>query len=164
MKSAIVGIATILLSVFVTVFYQDLKQAELRNFELKYVAEELSASASLFINEQEYSRGRIVFDQTEALRAFDHQIKTLLHLDNGFNPLTTSYWTEKVTYRINFYDDSNTAYPYLFTDPDTMFTYVVTEPTVVVTLNTGKARYRISFLDSTDDNIRSAAHEWKNRN
>jgi len=34
---------------------------------------------------------------------------------------------------------------------------------VVVTINAGPGRFRLKFLDTLPDIIRSASHEWKNR-
>lgn len=163
MKPFIVGFATVLLSVFILVFNQDYRQNNYYCKELKYVAEEASASASLFTNSTDYSNGCIVFNQIEGNKAVKAQIINLLRLDNSLNPLSNSYWTDTISYKVYYFDDSNTSYPFLFKDTDTLFTQVVTDPTVVVTINAGKGRYRIPLFKNTGNFIRSAAHELKRR-
>lgn len=131
--------------------------------ELKYICEEASASGSLFLNNSEYSNGRIVFNQTECDKAIRAQIINLLRLDDSMIPKSNSYWTDTIKYKVYYFDDSNTSYPYLFKDDDTFFTQVITDPTVIVTINAGKARYRIPLFKNTENFIRSAAHELKER-
>ena len=163
MKPFIVGLASILLSVFILVFNQDYRTNSHYFKELKYVAEEASVSASLFIDTNEYSAGRIVFNQAEGNKVIKAQIIEFLRLDDGMNPKSNSYWTDTVTYKAYYFDDSNTLYPYLFKDDNTLFTQVITEPTIVVTINAGKGRYRIPLFKNTGDFIRSSAHELKER-
>ena len=163
MKPLFITVSTVLLCVFVMVAVQDMKQNEIQNYKLRYVTEELSVTGTLFFDRYEYSQGRKVFNQVESLEAMEHQIKDLLRLDDDLNPFNDSYWTERVSYEVYFFDDSNTVYPYLFTDDDTLFTFVVTQPACIVTVNAGKGRYRIPMFQNSGDNIRSAAHEWKSR-
>lgn len=130
--------------------------------ELKYVCEEASVAGTLFIDNNSYSDGRIVFNRSESIRAIEEVIKYHLNLNDDFTPKPGSYWTDKITYKVYFYDDSNTVYPALFSDIDTGYTHVIKSPTVIVTINAGSAPYHLSFLKN-DVNIRSAAHAWEGR-
>jgi hypothetical protein len=163
MKPFIIGIATILLSIMVMVFNQDYRINKRHSNDLKNVADEAAVSGALFTNLDDFKEGRIVFDRTEGIKALEYKIKKSLYLDDNFNPLDESYWTEKVTYNVYFFDDSNTTYPYQFVDSSTDYTFRVTQPTVIVTINAGKGRYRITAFKSSGSFTRSGAYEWKNR-
>lgn len=163
MKAFLVGTATIILSLFVFAFNADYNLNKSKNNELRYVCEEAAVAGSLFVKKDHYSSGQIVFNQEESIKAIEAIITSMLKLDKNMNPATGSYWQERITYNTYFCDDSNTAYPYLFTDPDTGFVHLVKKPTVIVTINAGKARYSLQFLNDGPNNIRSAAHSWEGR-
>jgi hypothetical protein len=50
--------------------------------------------------------------------------------------------------------------PFLYIDQKTQYTKLITHPTVVVTIDSGKPRFRLSFL-RLDDVIRSGSYEHK---
>ncbi len=162
MRDMLFGIAFLLVYTISTVFQQDYNLNQRQLEKVKFVCEEASASASLYHSKTEYAEGREVFDQAEGKKALEDQIKTLLYLDSSFIPTASSYWRDKANYKVYFFDDSNTTYPYVFVDPDTGYTRTITDPTVVVTINTGRPRYRLSFITLTDT-IRSSSHEWISR-
>lgn len=162
MKEFLIGFAVTIVYTIIMVFSQDYSLAQQQYFKLKYVCEEVSASASLFYVKSEYANGRKVFNQAEGREIIENQIQTLLQLDDNFNPLANSYFTERVTYEAYFFDDSNTTYPEVFTDPDTGYTRTIGDPTVIVTINAGEPRYRLTFIDAPDMVI-SSSHEWKSR-
>jgi hypothetical protein len=162
MKSLIVGLALSILFVSFTIYQQD-HNSYIRALEsLKYVADECSASASLYFDKSEYAEGRMVFNQSEGIKAIEYILKKGLKLDDSLNPLPNTYWTEQVDYKVYFYDDSNSTFPFLFVDPDTSFTKTISEPTVIVTINAGKPRYRLSFITASDA-IRSSSYEYEGR-
>lgn len=163
MKAFIVGAAALILSLFCYAFNTDFNLNKHANNELRFVCEEASAAGTLFLEMNQFSTGRIVFNREESLRAIEAVIISMLKLDVNMNPTSESYWQEQISYNAYFYDDSNTTYPYLFTDPETGFVYLVKKPTVIVTINAGKARYSLQFLKNGPDNIRSAAHAWEGR-
>lgn len=163
MKAFIVGAATLILSLFCYSFNNDFNLNKHANNELRFVCEEASAAGTLFLDEGEFSIGKIVFNQQESLKAIKAVIAYMLKLDENMNPTHESYWHEHIQYKVYFHDDSNTTYPYLFSDPDTGFIYLVKNPTIIVTINAGKARYSLQFLKNGSDNIRSAAHTWEGR-
>src|SRR5665648_149469 len=102
MKPIIVGVSIILLCCYVFIFWYDLGEARAKNYELKYVAGEVSVSASLFISDEEFSNGKKVFNQVEGNKAIKHQLKNLLKLDESLNPLPNSYWQDTITYRVYY--------------------------------------------------------------
>ena len=162
MKELLIGLAVTIVYTIIMVFSQDYSLAQQQYFKLKYVCEEVSASASLFYERSEYAVGRKIFDQVEGREVIDNQIQTLLRLDDSFNPLPNSYYTDRVSYEAYFFDDSNTIYPEVFTDPDTFYTRTIGDPTVIVTINAGEPRYRLTFIDAPDM-VLSSSHEWMSR-
>jgi hypothetical protein len=145
---------------FMFLVYEDqYNRAERHMIQLKYIAEEAAAAAAQYHSKVEYSNGKMVFNQAEAIKATEFVIKTDLNLDNNFVPMAGSYWTDKVTYTINFYDDSNTTYPYLYTHNSSLFTLAIGDPTIIITINVGKPRY--SIVTPPANLFRTAAHEWQ---
>lgn len=163
MKTFIIGIAILILSIMIFSFQHDSNLNRHFLNELKVSCEEASVAGALFVDETEYSEGHIVFNQVESIRAIEAVIKETLYLNDDFTPKAESYWTQQVSYTAYFYDDNNTTYPELFTDSDTGFTYVVKAPTVIVTINAGSAPYHLDFLKNLGTNVRSAAHTWDGR-
>jgi hypothetical protein len=163
MKPLIVGVCTILLYCFVVVTTKNINTHERQNEYLKFVCDETACSAALFYDTTQYGEGRKVFNVLEGKKAIEYQMKYLLLLDNSFNPLSDTYWQDKISYKSYFYDDSNTTYPYTFIDSETGYTKVILEPTVIVTINAGKSRYSIPIITSNNSNIRSGSFEWQER-
>lgn len=163
MKAFIVGAAALILSMFFYSFNNDFNFNKHANNELRFVCEEASVAGTLFQQKDQYSMGKIIFNQEESIKAIEAVIVSMLKLDENLNPTYESYWQERIRYKAYFYDDNNTTYPYLFIDPDTDFVCLIKEPTVIVTINAGKARYSLQFLKNGPNNIRSAAHTLEGR-
>lgn len=163
MKAFLVGAAALILSLFFYSFNNDFNLNKHASNNLRYVCEEASVAGTLFQQKNQFSIGKIVFNQEESLKAIEAVIISMLKLDENLNPTDASYWQDHIIYKAYFYDDSNTVYPFLFTDPDTGFVYLVKNPSIIVTINAGKARYSLKFLRNGAENIRSAAHTWEGR-
>jgi len=162
MKQLIICFSLAILFLMFSIYQQD-NNRFLKEYEnLKHVADDAAAAGGLYFDSYQYSLGKMVFDKTEAEKAIKYIIKTNLHLDDTFKPLPNSYWTDTIKFYIYYFDDLNTTFPYLFQDPQTMYTKLITEPTIVVTINAGKPRYRLSFL-TVHDAIRSASYEYYER-
>lgn len=179
MKQLIFGVAMVILCSMFLVFQND-DNTFIREYEkLKYVADEISNSGAIFKDLQEYSEGKLTFNYIEGNKAIDYQLKKLLKLDNSFIPLS-GYWRDKIHYKVYYFDNSNMmkvyedgnlveqtpfTFNYLFKDKDTEYTKLIVDPTVVVTINAGRPRFRLSFLNDLNRQvIRSSAYEWKGRN
>lgn len=161
MKTFIMGTALFLISITFTVFQQDYNLHQQQIHNLKFTAEETTAAAAQYIVEIEYAEGRLVFNQVEGIKAAEYMIKKHLKVDDNFIPEDNSYWQEEITYVIEFFDDSNSTFPFLYEYNSTLFTLTITDPIVVITIDAGKPRYRI--LVNPPNAIRTAAHEWKSR-
>lgn len=163
MKALIVGAASLILALFCYSFNNDFAVNRQANTNLRVVCEEASVAGTLFIEQTQFSNGKIVFNKDESNKAIEAIISSMLKLDGNFNTTGESYWQDKICHKVYFHDDSNTVYPHLFTDPDTGFIHLVKAPTIIVTINAGKGRYALEFLQNGPDNIRSAAHTWEGR-
>lgn len=163
MKVWIFGFICILLLLMYNVFHQDYGLNERHLQDLKVVCEEASVAGALFVDQTEFKDGRIVFNQQESIKAIEAQIQAMLKLSASLSPTSSSYWIDQIKYQAYFFDDSNTTYPHSFTDTDTGYTTLIKQPTVVVTINAGKARYRLPAFKNANDNIRSSSHVWEGR-
>jgi len=177
-KIFIITVAIVIVYSFTMVFAQDYRQAQRNSYRLKYVCEELSATAASFYDLEDYSEGYTIFNTEEGIGAIKEQITSLLSVDRSLIPVDNSYWLENMEYKVYFYDDSEIckvyfngsfereeAFTYGTTHEDdwTSYNTVISDPTVVVTINAGPPRFRVKFLDEIPDIIRSSSHEWRGR-
>ncbi|MCL4418222.1 MAG: hypothetical protein M1365_16310 [Actinobacteria bacterium] len=178
MKIFIITIAVVILYSFTVVFGQDYRQAQVNSYRLKYVCEELSATSASFFDREKYSDGYTIFKTEEGIKAIKDQLASLLSIDGSMTPLSNSYWSKNIEYKVYFYDDLGICKVYTNGSPDgeeaftygdfhkddwTSYNIVISDPTVVVTINAGPPRFRLKFLDPLPDIIRSSSHEWEDR-
>ncbi len=161
MKSFIIGLAMFIVSIGFTVFQQDYNLHQQHLYRLKFTAQEAAAAASQYYVKEEYGKGKFVFNQGEAIQAAEYIMAKQLKLDDFLLPQENSYWQEPVQYTIEFFDDANAAFPFLYEHDQDLFTLTITNPSVIITINAGNPRYRM--LDNPPNCIRVAAHEWKDR-
>lgn len=177
MKPLLVGLALIILYSMFIVYQQD-NNVFIRQLEnLKYVADEAAASGALFFDEAEYSEGRKVYNRTEGNKAIAYMIKNLLRLDNTFTPMADSYWIDTINYDVYYFDDSKIMskysngvlvqeepfeYGFMFEETKANYIKYIDSPTIIVTINAGKPKFRLSFINPTDV-IRSSGYEYLGR-
>lgn len=175
MKQLIVGVALIIVSLFMLVFQIDNYNCRLQSDFLKYCADEASNSASLLYDENEYKLGSKIFIEEEGIKSIENTIKHYLKTDDSLVPLSDSYWKDKVTYTAYFFDDDlecriykngtyissfNFTYPYLFTDEELNYKKSIGTANVIVTINAGRGTYSLIFLN--DPTIsRSSGYEYE---
>jgi hypothetical protein len=163
MKVFLVGCATVLICMLFQIFQADYNLHQLHIFELKYQAETAAKAAAQYYVHSKYADGIYQFNQVEGIKAAEYTIKHNLNLNDDFTQKTGNYWQDAVTYTIQFFDDVNTTYPYIFTDSESLFTYTIAHPTIVISINCGKARYRVPYISLIPTSRRIAAHEWKGK-
>jgi hypothetical protein len=179
MKPLIITIAVVIIYSFTLVFTEDYRQAQRNEYRVKYACEELSASGSLFYDLEEFGEGNKIFNTEEGIKAIKGQIPNLLSVESNLKPSSNSYWSEPIEYKVYFYDDSGICKVYKNGRKEKEFSFrygdrhkddwisydpYITDPMVVVTINTGPARFRGEiFEDEIPDIIRSASHEWEER-
>ena len=152
--------------------------AQVNSYRLKYMCEELSATGASFFDREEYSDGYTIFKTDEGINAIKDQLTNLLSVDSSMTPVANSYWSKNIEYKVYFYDDSGICKVYTNGSPDreeafnygdlhkddwTSYNTVISDPTVVVTIDAGPGRFRLKFLDSLPDIIRSSSHEWEGK-
>lgn len=161
MMKFLIGVLLIFISAWFTAYQDQYNRYERYMLKAKFDAEEVAAAAAQYFMPIEYSEGKYVFNQQEGIKAAEYILKKRLELDNAFKPSLNTYWTDTITYKIEFFDDSNTIYPYLYTHESSYFTEVITNPTVVVTINLGKPRF--STISNPTEVFRTAAHTFRER-
>lgn len=163
MKVFLIALAITLVCTGFIVFQQDYNIHQMQLERMKFVAEEAAAAAAQYYYLNQYADGVIAFNRPECVKAAEYVIKKNLDLQDDFNPAPNTYWPERVTYTIQYFDDTNTVYPYVYTHPTMGFVQTIIAPTVIITLNCGRARYRVPYITLVPPSVRAAAHEWKDR-
>lgn len=144
--------------------------------DLKFQADEASNTGSLFYNLTLFGEGVKVFDTATANTKIHDLIRLNMYLDSDLKPIANNYWTDSLTYYVYYFDHSNTiktyrngalqsqlpfTFNYMFTEPLTGYQKLITEPTVIVTIDAGKPKFRLSFLNPSNV-IRTSAYEYSN--
>jgi len=163
MKVFIIGLAVVIVCTYFIVFQQDYNLNQLENMEVKFVAEEAAAAAAQYYDKLSFSNGIYKLNPIEGTKAAEYIIKKDLKLNDDFTPIADTYWTDRITYTIEYFDDTNTTYPLEYNNASISYTDTVVAPTVIVTINCGRAKYRVPYIINTQQNIRAAAHEFKPR-
>lgn len=161
MKVFLIGMAMALVSMLFIVFQEEYNRFNRYLHKEKFTTEEVAAAASQYRYLSDYSEGRIVFNQPEAIKAAEYVLKKNLKLNEDFTPLDNSYWKDTISYTIEFFDDSNTTFPFLYEHDTNYFTLTLTDPTVIVTINLGSPDF--STFTNSHSFFRTAAHTWQER-
>lgn len=160
MKSFLIGLGIILLYIIFLPYEQD-NNTYIRQLEnLKYVADECSASASLYLDNS-IKNGDIIYNKTQGKMAIENTLKNNLKLDDNLYPMKGSYWNDTIKYDVYYIDDTYT-FPYEFKDKRTSYIKLITEPTVIVTIDAGRPTFRLKFL-KPQNAIRSSGYEYVGR-
>lgn len=159
MKPLILSVAiTIIFTMFI-VYQQDHDMLIYHQEELKNIADDCANSASLFYDIDNYSNGLKVFNSKEGKKVIEYMLISNLSLTQNLNPTQDSYWREQIDYNVDFYDDENTVFPYLYKSQWTGYERLLKEPTVIVEIDGGKGRYRLGFINPRTV-VRSSAYEY----
>lgn len=174
MKVFITAAAMIVLWTMFFIYQTDTNKYTRELEHLKHTADECAASAALYYNDEKYGEGIKVYNQAEGNKAILYLMKNNLNLNDDLSP-KNPFFSGTVSYYAYYFDDSGymysykngeyqgktaIAFGYLFTEPSTGYKKLIAEPCVVVTINEGKANYKLSFLKISDA-IRTSAYEYK---
>ncbi|MCT4544963.1 MAG: hypothetical protein N4A63_15635 [Vallitalea sp.] len=162
MKPFIFSLAMVILFSIFLVYQTDNNNYMRQLEELKKVADECSASAGLFYDEELYSTGITVYNKEEGQKIIKYIIKESLELQDNLTPSSKSYWRQQVQYEVSFFDNSNTEFPFIYEDNNNNFTKIINEPTIIVKINAGKPYFRLKFL-KLKSTIRTSAYEYVSR-
>lgn len=177
MKSLISGIAVVVLLMVFNVFQVEHDRYLRAQEYIKVQCDDMAAGGALFFQEDEYARGRKIFDKEVSEGIIKQLIISNLKLDNSLIPRQDSFW-ESIEYETYYIDDSGYMVTYqngVFKELDA-FEYssylstqetgeikLITEPTVVVVV---WAKYTIEQCGwiSWPEIVRSSAYEYIDRN
>ena len=181
MKEFIVSFG-IVMAFTLALFYQNdynIHQEEIHR--LKFVSEEVAAAAAQFFDRERYGDGYYVFNAQEGIRGAEHVLEQGLYLNEDLSPKPYAYWrqAEKIEYTVDLVSSINTkrvvngnistdineshVFPktYNFTHFGKTKSVVLFGPSVIVTVKTGKPRYRLVADSLLVDNHRTAIHTWE---
>ncbi|WP_078557025.1 peptidase M23 [Bacillus alkalicellulosilyticus] len=117
------------------------------NRQIKNALELAVHDAALALDESHLISGQIVFDQGRAMDNFKTSLETSLRVEasgEGFiySPLEESrYQNEMYIEHIEFFDDSNSLFPFSYNNPDYNIIETLQGPGVVAVLTTVSPRY-----------------------
>lgn len=162
MKVFLFGIALFVIGVLYLHINQEENFMEEQDLKLHFVAQEAAAAAGQYFLPDPFAQGQYVFNQTQGNQAAQFIVEANLHLNDQLQPLQHSYWKGPVTVSIQYFDDSNTTYPYLYEHPSGDFAEVFDSPSVVVTINAGQPV--VPMISKNPPNLfRVGAYTWKKR-
>ena len=181
MKQLLFGCAVTILWCFFAVYQLDNNQFIRMQENLKLQANECANTGSLYYDLEQFSEGKKVFDKNKANEAIEKILKLNLRLNNKLEPDKDSYWKKTIEYYVYYIDDSidikdsfemveykngilisaatSVSYNYMFKEPLTNYEKEITEPTIIVVINAGHPRFRLSFLEPGDV-VRSSGYEY----
>lgn len=130
--------------------------------QLKHVADDCSAAAMLYYEEEPFSEGVKIFDKTAGNDAVEyiigHDLKEYpenyyVYYFDG-NGKMSKYKGKRL-----IAEEEGISYPYMFCEALTGYQSLVNEPRVIVTLDCGEFDYRLNYI--TDPKlIRTSGYEY----
>lgn len=110
--------------------------------------------AALQVDDNEKSRGRIVFDPVEAKKIFNDTLQKNLGLNATFDPVPGSRLKHSVEIlEFRLFDESNTSFPFLFEDPEYGIARWIQGPAIYAVVKTNHPK----FLSKSADPIKVPA-------
>lgn len=174
MKPLIIGVALTVILVMFMAFQTDNNALIRAMTDLKFQADDLAATGSLFYDSNAFASGLKVYDLTKANAEIAFLLQSNLGLNASYVPVNNKYWKEPFSVSITYFDDSMIAkrfvngslvnsfaftYGTLYTEPSTSYVRLISEPTVIATINAGKPNFRLSFL-TPKNAIQTSAYEY----
>ncbi|MEF9922403.1 MAG: hypothetical protein RR313_07060 [Anaerovoracaceae bacterium] len=149
MKNFIITIGAIILMSTIMYFQVDCNEMMRYREQLKFVADEAAATASVFVSANDFGEGYKIYEDMAAKAAADKMIRLNLKTKSP------------VTYEIYFEDDSQVKRGYN-QGGDKIFLkqFTATKPRVSILLNGGKPKFRLPFLKSNKDIIVKSYYEY----
>lgn len=174
MKTILISIATIIILLTFTAFQTDNDIYTMQQEHLKHAADDCSAAASLYYDQEEYAMGIKVFNKTIGNEAIIYLLKKNLNLNSNLTS-KISYFSQPFDYYVYYFDGDETMteykngnlaatgqeaeFPYTFVEELTGYSQTIKEATVIVTIDAGDFGYRLSFIDDPDC-IRTSGYEY----
>ena len=152
MKPLIVGLALIILTMYMLTFQSEMYVDRIEVQKVKFCAENAANSAMLFFNQQDFFNGIKKYNVSSGIKAIEKVISQALVTDLNLKPLDNSYWGEKIEYTAVFFHGDNICqiyengslkqefsyqFPYLYEDEKTGYKKTISEPGIIVTIDCG---------------------------
>lgn len=177
MKTFIIGIATLVMSVQIWYMTNCVMQLNRNTKELRFAASQASVSGALYIDNDVYQDKIIKFNDDQVVAAVKDIVCKNLELDNNQVPAAVSYWRKPVEITVYVYDDvscreyvngtftreTTFSYPFLHQDAATGITQAIAKPTICVMIDAGKRPIGGGIMRLSPDICRFAAHEITGR-
>lgn len=176
MKSILISLATIIVLLTFTVFQIDNDSFMREQEHLKRAADDCSAAASLYYDQEQFAMGTKVFNKAVGNEAVLYLIKRNLNLNSDLT-FDSPYFNQAFDYYVYYFDGDETMteykngqlvaekqdakFPYSFREELTGYTQEVKAATVIVTIDAGPFNYRISFINDPEC-VRSSGYEYVN--
>ena len=174
MKSILISLATIIVLLTFAVFQIDNDSFMREQEHLKRAADDCSAAASLYYDQEQFAMGTKIFNKTIGNKAIAYLVKNNLNLNSDLTS-DSSYFSQAFEYYIYYFDGDETMteykngqlvaenqeakFPYTFTEGLSGYFQTINEATVIVTIDAGPFNYRLSFINDPDC-IRTSGYEY----
>lgn len=178
MKEFIVTIGLFIVFTLALFYQRDYNMHQEEIHKLKFVSEEVAASAAQYFERDRYGDGFYVFNVPEGIKGAEQVLKTNLHLNDDLSPKSYSYWRNvgKIQYTMEFISSTSTTRVIngeVSTDVNEVHVFPKTisyshfgktrtstlfGPSVIVTVNTGIANYSLISNSVLPTNYRVAIH------
>ena len=178
MKSILTGFAFIILFTGFHLFQVDQDCFIRAQEEVKVLCDDISAAGVLFFEEDAFSNGKKIYNQTQAENVISTLIQKNMKLEPNLHPSPGTYWEEPVEYWTYYIDESGfittrkngllvsrVAFVMgsVFTEPQTQYMKLISEPTLIATIKT-KYPSGIGRGSTWPEIVRSSAYENLDRN
>jgi len=176
MMTLLTFLATLIINLTFLVHNTDYQVHAQQLIRLEYSIEEAVAASTLYEEQEEFAEGRKIFNYPEGIKAANHILIEKQRFDAStleatwdyatrtyaasIKPLPNSYWQDTVHYSIEFFDDSNATYPFLYNKGN--LAVAIGDPTAVINIGAGKPNYRLLSTDGVNSQ-RGAAYTWEVR-
>ena len=174
MKTILITAATIIVLLTFTVFQIDNDSFMREQENLKRAADDCSAAASLYYDQEAYAIGTKIFNKAVGNEAILYLLKENLDLNSDLAS-NSSYFGQPFKYHVYYFDGDETMtkyidgqliiekqgakFPYLFREDLTGYSQEIREATVIVTIDAGPFNYRLSFIHDPEC-IRTSGYEY----
>lgn len=165
MKEFIVGLGISILFILTLAYQFDTHLHQEFKVRLKMAAEEAAAAGAQYFDRERYGDGYYVFDEAESNKAVKHFIQSYLKLNEDLTPTEMTYWNQSgsIKYEVTFVDSDDTTFPitYKVTHFGIEQEHILFGPSVIVTINAGKARYKLIDITNRANNYTTAVHTFE---
>lgn len=165
MKEFIVGLGISILFILTLAYQTDTHLHQEFKVRLKVAAEEAAAAGAQYFSRERYGDGYYVFNEAESKKAIKHLIQSYLKLNDDLSPTEMTYWNQSgnIKYEVTFVNSDDQSFPTTINVNHFGIeqSHILFGPSVIVTINAGKARYKLIDITKRADNLTTAIHTFE---